>query len=347
MREVLANRQALCVSGHARPETTPGRVEVGPLPPQPTPSREASQQASLLFSWLNDVTFRRFEALENKLEGLVAQLSEIARQKEPSTGDGSPESSGPSVASSRPGLGIPSSVLASSAAASSKASLPWRPAPPASSDLSDDGFSGELGDAGLLDLRGAEETLQAFKNHYVPHCPFVAIHPAHTIESVRADYPMTFFAIMAVTGSHSPRLQGLLGEKLRRQLYSRIALNGEASFDLLRALLIYAAWYQYFFDRHKPQVFLLVQLCITLVHELGLEKRPAAAAEPSFDHNQPVSEHKGGSEGKRLLLGVYWYSARYAWNGLISELDAVANRCRKRRQGLAQALQHALYKLHC
>lgn len=161
----------------------------------------------------------------------------------------------------------------------------------------------------------ARDQLEAFRTVYVPYCPFVALDPTLTLDTVRKDLPVTLFVITAVMGSSHSANQIPLQEELRRRLFTAVIIDGGASLDLLRALLIYMTWYQYFYNqRGKGEVFLALQLCLNVAHNLGLEKNTTSALETYTDTSPGASrnqlENRGSLDEKRLLLGVYWMSVR-------------------------------------
>ena len=253
--------------------------------------------------------------LEDKLDRLATQLSVLTGHQNP-TPTVSPEAR---TSISRQQL---SSPAATSSSTPSSIVLPPPGAAAASGNSADDAILIDV-DGGLVSLRDAAEHLHEFRTHYTPHCPFVALHPEHTIETVRKELPITFMAIIAVMESRRPSVQAVLRDSLQRLLFTKAAVNGEASLDLLRGLIIYGAWHYYFLDKRKPRVFLLIQLCLTLVHELNLERtmpsklhRGVAASELEVDRTPYFVGVKGGSDEKRLLLGAYWFSA-----GLVQALS--------------------------
>lgn len=270
----------------------------------------------------------RVAALESKVDRLISQLSVLTRQSTTPT-DTLPKSA-PS-ASSHQDTWSSVQVSASDTARTSDVSPSLGLAVVEHSNFSGD-FSGDLSfdvvERGLVDLQDTRERLERFRNDYVPYHPFTPIRAidtdTDTLDDLRRESPATFLAIMAVTETRRPSVQVLLGEKLWRQVSSAV-LHGKSSLDLLRGSLIYAGWYHYFCGRDKPLILLLLQLCTTLVHELGFDKRPArrgaakgtsSIVEPSFNqHEQPNTRDNGVSwDGKRALLGTFWLSVRHVFS---------------------------------
>jgi hypothetical protein len=168
-------------------------------------------------------------------------------------------------------------------------------------------------DCGLLSLDISNDLLIAFRDDFVSHFPFVVIPAEVTVEDLRRKSPFLFLAIMAATMSRNSTLQRHLGSEIQRRISARIVMGCEKNMDLLQGLLVHVAWYHYFFDPKKPQIFLMLQLCLTLIHDLGLDKNPSDKKARLTDSDQPVEAyhlHRSAAE-KRALLGAYFLSASY------------------------------------
>ena len=242
--------------------------------------------------------------LESKLDGLAAQLSILTRQQGPSAVLPS-ESDGLSARRAW------SSVPAWSSTESSSRISPPSGATTAPWESPHDGPQTDCVEDGSVSQEDARERLKVFQASYVPYCPFVATHPAHTMETFRKEFPTTFLAIVALMESSNSFIRTTLREKLQHRIYGAV-LNGDASPDLLRALLIFVVWHQYFNDSQKSQIFLLLQLCLTLVHQLGLEKATCTGlgtfAQTETGISRDLPQTQVNSDEKRLLLGAYWLS---------------------------------------
>jgi hypothetical protein len=57
--------------------------------------------------------------------------------------------------------------------------------------------------------------------------------------------------------------------------------------------LVYTAWYAYPAQRNHRQLLLFVQLCISMLYDLGMHSKP------SLDPDE-----------QRALLGTYWLAVR-------------------------------------
>lgn len=124
----------------------------------------------------------------------------------------------------------------------------------------------------LDDLGRSEEFLTIFRRDFCPEFPFVLLSSDETSASLRHDKPFLFMSIVAATSYTDPQLQRRLAREIQKQIASRMIINNEKSLDLLQGLLVCLAWYHYFLRDGSIQILLLLQLCVTLVNELGLTR---------------------------------------------------------------------------
>ena len=227
----------------------------------------------------------RVEALEDKVNDLLETLATLKGQEGSRMSHNvAPHSSSHAGVIPDSTTGLPSSILPSTA-------IP----PLESSDGPDEICSYDAIGRGLVSFEETEAILVSFRDLFSTQFPFVVVSPEKSIQELRRESPFLLHAMVAVGVYTNPQLQRQLGEEIRQQLGTRLVIGAEKSLDLLQGLLVYAAWYHYFLDRERPQIFLVVQLCINLVHELHLDKRHKAA---SLDE-------------KRALLGVFYLSSTY------------------------------------
>lgn len=122
---------------------------------------------------------------------------------------------------------------------------------------------------------------------------------------------------MAVSAFDNSPLQRLLGKELQKQIAIRIILRDEKNLDLLQGLLVHIAYYHYFFTRENQQMYLMVQLALTLVHELGLHHsaRPGKHLEGASTHwgKMGSAETYGERSGEELrsFLGIFILADEY------------------------------------
>ena len=130
---------------------------------------------------------------------------------------------------------------------------------------------GEL-DYALDDLCRSEEILTIFRRDFCPEFPFVLLSSDETSASLRQEKPFLFMSVVAATSYADPQLQRRLAREIQKQIASRMIIKNEKNLDLLQGLLVCLAWYHYFLRDGSIQILLLLQLCVTLVNELGLTR---------------------------------------------------------------------------
>jgi hypothetical protein len=170
-----------------------------------------------------------------------------------------------------------------------------------------DGEIGDVVDRGLVTLESAQLLLNRFRGSATQQFPFVVIPPGIPSNRIRKDSPFLFLAIMATMSFDNPLLQSQLAEEVRTQVFRRILFRSEKNIELLQGLLIYAAWYCYFYRRQNHQAFLISQLCVTLAHDLGIDKNKNRQFD---DHGQELSSSLSNAQ-RRAFLGTYCISCLY------------------------------------
>ncbi|RSL42404.1 hypothetical protein CEP54_015495 [Fusarium duplospermum] len=113
-------------------------------------------------------------------------------------------------------------------------------------------------------------------------------------------------------------LQRQLGEEVRIQAHRRVLLESESSLELLQGLLVYLAWYQYHFLPETQQIVQLVQLCVALVHNLGLDQNPDNArrkVDLGPDETESCRRSPRTTDQLRALLGTFctasWIATKF------------------------------------
>lgn len=97
-------------------------------------------------------------------------------------------------------------------------------------------------DQAFLTMEAAASLFLTFKNEMVSHFPFVWISPQMTANESRREKPYLFLAILTAASFGDMPLQRALDVEFKKALASRMITNGNVSFDLLQALLVYLAW---------------------------------------------------------------------------------------------------------
>ncbi|OQE19644.1 hypothetical protein PENFLA_c018G08433 [Penicillium flavigenum] len=86
-------------------------------------------------------------------------------------------------------------------------------------------------------------------------------------------------------------LRKTVAEEIMNHVTSRVVARSERKLELLRGLLVHCAWYSYPAERYHPRLLLLAQLCVSILFDLGLHRKPSP-----------------NSDEQRALLGTYWLS---------------------------------------
>ncbi|KAE8337342.1 hypothetical protein BDV24DRAFT_140134 [Aspergillus arachidicola] len=173
------------------------------------------------------------------------------------------------------------------------------------------GEPGDLLTIGILTLAQCNRLLDKFRMVKMPQFPFVIVPDSMNAISLRQEYPFLFVAIMTVSTEDRPSLQKDLNHEVKRTISTRIIINNERNIDLLLGLLVYTAWYHYHWESMLPHMYLFLQLTVTMVADLGLDRQPnftmrniaASVGRPSSAH-QLVANHSAA--GKRALLGTFY-----------------------------------------
>ncbi|KAH8428439.1 uncharacterized protein LDX57_006137 [Aspergillus melleus] len=142
----------------------------------------------------------------------------------------------------------------------------------------------------------------------MPQFPFVVIPATTNASQLHAQYPFLLLTIIAACSEDDFALQKTLDHEIKRQICVRIIMNDERSMDLLLGLLVHTAWYQYRFETIHTQMYLTLELAITLVVDLsldqnsGLSMRGITAGLKGKGSETAIQQ---SSTAKRALLGVF------------------------------------------
>ncbi|PYH74337.1 uncharacterized protein BO88DRAFT_430921 [Aspergillus vadensis CBS 113365] len=242
----------------------------------------------------------RVELLEKKVDQLLSQLATLTQQQngqtlspDTSTNDSLPTNSNtnlPSSSHDSSSQGTPTDT--DIAALLDAAKDPSHgPDPPTSSVLAG---QPSLVDRGLLSPAEAERMLTVFKADFAAKFPFVLIPHGETADRLRVREPFLFLCVVAATMGSAHPLRKIVAEEIMNHVTSRIVARSERNLELLRGLLVHCAWYTYPAEKYHPRLLLLIQLCVAIVHDLGLHRRGRL-----------------GVDEQRALLGTYWLSVGF------------------------------------
>ncbi|EUC36546.1 hypothetical protein COCCADRAFT_87763 [Bipolaris zeicola 26-R-13] len=146
----------------------------------------------------------------------------------------------------------------------------------------------------------------------VDYFPFVVVPRDCRCQDLFHNRPMLLFAVLTAASYDSPQLRHSLGQEFRKVVMVKI-MQGEKSLDLLQGLLVFIAWHQHYMDAQAVSITLLLQLCLGIAHDLGLDNISRAARSP-LHKDDPRDK-----EAKRAYLGCYYLSSNI---GLMQPLKA-------------------------
>jgi hypothetical protein len=228
---------------------------------------------------------RRFEALENKVEQLVSQLAVLARTEQTSPEDLNPARASADLPHDAP-LDSADICLLLDVADKCSDGLGMPP-------LSTVAREPSVVDQGLLSKAEAEALVNDFQRNFVPRFPFVVLPHTETSAQLQDLEPFLFLCVVAVAIGSTHPLRKTVAKQVMKHVTLRIVARSERSLELLRGLLVYTAWYAYPAQRNHRQLLLFVQLCISMLYDLGMHSKP------SLDPDE-----------QRALLGTYWLAVR-------------------------------------
>ncbi|KAF5686063.1 cercosporin resistance [Fusarium circinatum] len=183
----------------------------------------------------------------------------------------------------------------------------------------------DIVDRGFLSLAEAQSLLDNYRSKAVQHFPFVPISSEITVSHLRSAKPFLFMCVMATMKFDNCSIQHQIGEEIRNQAHQRVLMQSESTLEILQGLLIYLAWYQYFFISYeKQQIVPIAQLCISLVQNLGLDQNPdnmRRKVDLGPDETANGRKAARSAEQLRALLGTYctasWVSIKFRTRGTL------------------------------
>ncbi|KAJ9484930.1 hypothetical protein VN97_g8430 [Penicillium thymicola] len=238
----------------------------------------------------------RVEVLEKKVDQLTSQLAALTRQNGPDTSNPLTNNLG---SSRDPELDSTNIVALLEVAQDPSHGLN----PPTSSILEG---QPSIVDQGLLSETEAERLVTTFQTDLVSTFPFVLIADDETAAGLRDREPFLFLSIVAVTMGGAHPLRKIVAEEIMKHITLRVVARSERNLELLRGLLVYIAWYSYPAERYHPQLLLLVQLCVAILYDLGLHRKPS----PNLDEQRALLENAIRTEIKYVEMRLEELSLR-------------------------------------
>lgn len=91
----------------------------------------------------------------------------------------------------------------------------------------------------------AQSYLDTYRSDMIPNFPFVIIPPDVSVETLRQTRPALFGAVVVAASSPSMQKHIRFGEDLLKYLMIKLLIKGDKSVELLQALLVYTAWFDF------------------------------------------------------------------------------------------------------
>jgi hypothetical protein len=158
------------------------------------------------------------------------------------------------------------------------------------------------------------QTLVETYRHMIDFFPFVALPKDRSCQELVQHRPILMFAVFVAASHDSTLLQQTLSREFRKVVMVRI-MNGEKSLDLLQGLLVFIAWHHRYMDTQAVSVAMLLQLCVGIAGDLGLDRISTNALSPL--HRQDARDR----EAKRAYLGCYYLATN------IGLMESSRSRC--------------------
>lgn len=169
---------------------------------------------------------------------------------------------------------------------------------------------------GSLTVQEADELLNKFREHKMHQFPFVIIPKGMNASDLWRKSPFLLLCILTACLEHNPVLQDILEREVREHISTYLIMEMRRDMDLLQGLLVHTAWYHYHWRTYHTQAYMLLQMALMVVVDLGLDKDEnfkMQAIPP--DGRQPDQVQRHGDHqslaGQRALLGCYYLCSKY------------------------------------
>lgn len=142
------------------------------------------------------------------------------------------------------------------------------------------------------------ETYQTMTDFF----PFVMLPKECFCRDLLQQRPILMFAVLTAASYDSALLQLRLSREFRKVAMVKI-MNGEKSLDLLQGLLVFIAWHHHYMDAQAASIHLLLQICVGIAGDLGLDTVPSTTKSPL------ARDESRDREAKRAYLGCYYLAS--------------------------------------
>lgn len=147
------------------------------------------------------------------------------------------------------------------------------------------------------------------------HFPFVILPEGMDASGLRQKSPFLLLCILTACLEHDVVLQDKLEREIREIIGTHLIVEMRRNMDLLQGLLVHIAWYHYHWSTFHTQAYMLLQIAIMLVADLGLDKDEnfKMQAIPSDGKESDQAQGQGIHQtpaGQRALLGCYYLCSK-------------------------------------
>jgi hypothetical protein len=141
--------------------------------------------------------------------------------------------------------------------------------------------------------------VESYRN-MIDYFPFATLPKETFCRDLLQHRPILMFAVLTVASFDSALLQLTLAREFRKVVMVKI-MNGEKSLDLLQGMLVFIAWHHHYMDAQAVSIHMLLQICIGIARDLGLDHVPSSG---SYRTEDTVER-----ESKRAYLGCYFLAS--------------------------------------
>jgi hypothetical protein len=198
-----------------------------------------------------------------------------------------------------------------------KASTPELSSPtqPARTSVSESTYILPPGPLTSPDIVDAEGALNRFREEVLRFCPFLYLPPGLTARQLQQERPFLFETILSVM-TRSVQEKMNWSKRIKSTIAHSMVMENESNIDLLLGLLVYACWSQDHYLKRMPTLTRIVELAVSVVMDLNLNKPPPPDAHRLTElggGNDPNWTRKGPkirtAEEKRAVLGCFFVSS--------------------------------------
>ncbi|KAL4934727.1 Zn(II)2Cys6 transcription factor domain-containing protein [Aspergillus undulatus] len=160
----------------------------------------------------------------------------------------------------------------------------------------------------------AKKLLSKYKARKMPQYPFVIIPPETSLADLRRKSPFLLLCVLTASFEHDQGIQHGLEALVRQEVARRLIINVERNMDLLQGLLVHAAWYHYHWRTYHTHIYMLLQMAMMVVVDLGLDRQEGFRMQVIPKEGRKPDQGRGPSihtaDGQRALLGCYYLCSK-------------------------------------